>query len=271
MKLFKYIALAVIPFIAAGCDNISKDDRYIEVPPIEVKRAVLIEEFTGQLCVNCPDGHRIISSLVEKYGEEAVIPVCIHAGTMSIQEVNSLGVVGLGTADGNKYFEAAGSPALPAAWFNRMGKPSINRADWATQIESYLKEESKLDILLDATLKTDVDGKQSISISTELRPQNDMSGNLQLWVVENGIKTFQLDGSKVSTDYEENHVFRATVNGLDGTPVSLTNNVYDTSEFSIDVASTWRPENIVIVGFVYNDSGVLQAAQTKVKVESAQE
>lgn len=271
MKLFKYIALAAIPFITAGCDNISKDDRYIEVPPIEVKRAVLIEEFTGQLCVNCPEGHRIISSLVEKYGEEAVIPVCIHAGTMSIQEVNSLGVVGLGTADGNKYFEAAGSPALPAALFNRIGKPSTNRADWATTVEAYLKEESKLDIIISAKLLTDASGKQSISISTELRPQNDMSGNLQLWVVENGIKTFQLDGSKVSTDYEENHVFRATVNGLDGTPVSLTNNVYDTSEFSIDVASTWRPENIVIVGFVYNDSGVLQAAQTKVKVESAQE
>lgn len=268
MKLFKYIALAVIPFITVGCDKISKDDRYIEMPPIEVKRAVLIEEFTGQLCVNCPEGHRIISQIVEKYGENVVIPVCIHAGSLSISDTSPLG---LATTDGGKYYTAAGSPNLPAAWFNRIGKPSDQRGDWATTVDAEINKESELDIILDANLKADASGKQSISISTELRPSNDIKGNLQLWVVENGIKTLQLDGSQTITDYEENHVFRATVNGLDGTAVSLTNNVYDTSEFSIDVASSWNPENLVIVGFVYNDSGVLQAAQTKVKVESVQE
>lgn len=268
MKLFKYIALAAIPFITAGCDNISKDDRYIEMPAVEVKRAVLIEEFTGQLCVNCPAGHRIISSLVEKYGENVVIPVCIHAGGLSIPDTNPLG---LATADGNKYYAAVGSPALPAAWFNRIGKPSTNTSDWASTVDAEINKESELDIILNADLKTDASGKQSISISTELRPLKDINGNLQLWVVENGIKALQNDGSQTITDYVQNHVFRATVNGLDGTSVSLTNNVYNTSEFSIDVASSWTPENLVIVGFVYNDGGVLQAAQTKVKVESTQE
>lgn len=268
MKLFKYIALAAIPFIAAGCDNISKDDRYIEIPAVEVKRAVLIEEFTGQLCVNCPEGHRMISSMVEKYGEDAVIPVCIHAGSLSIPNSNPLG---LGTDEGSQYYAGAGSPNLPAARFNRVGGPSDQRGTWGTTVDAEINRETELDIVLDATLKTSDDGKKSISISAQLKPQNDVSGNLQLWVVENGIKTLQLDGSQTITDYVQNHVFRATVNGLDGTPVSLKNNVYDTSDYSIDVASSWNPENLVIVGFVYNDSGVLQAAQTKVKVESAQE
>ncbi len=263
MKLFKYIALAVIPFIAAGCDKISKDDRYIEMPPVEVKRAVLIEEFTGQLCVNCPEGHRIINQIVEKYGENVVIPVCIHAGSLSISDTNPLG---LGTIDGGKYYAAAGSPNLPAAWFNRIGTPSDQRSTWTTMVDTEINKESQLDIVINANLVTDENGKKSISISTELHPLKDVKGNLQLWVVENGIKTLQLDGSQTITDYVENHVFRATVNGLDGTPVSLTNNVYDTSEFSIDVASSWNPENLVIVGFVYNDSGVLQAAQTKVTI-----
>ncbi len=269
MKLFKYIALTAIPFIASGCDNISKDDRYIEMPSVEVKRAVLIEEFTGQSCPNCPDGHRIISALVNQYGEDAIIPVSIHAGRLSIPDTSP---IGLGTVDGSKYYVAAGSPSVfPSAWFNRVGKPSDERSEWAKIAKTYLGLEPELDIVLDAKLETAVEGKQSILISTELKPLKDLKGNLQLWVVENGIKAFQLDGSQYDNEYIHNHVFRATVNGLDGTPVTLTNNVYDTSEFSIDVASSWKPENLVIVGFVYNDSGVLQAAQTKVKVESAQE
>lgn len=268
MKLFKYIALAAIPFIAAGCDKISKDDRYIEMPPVEVKRAVLIEEFTGQACPNCPKGHDIISALVNQYGEDAVIPVSIHAGGLSIPEEYG----GLGTVEGSKYYAAAGSPSLfPSAWFNQMGRPSSNDSEWGNIVESYLKLESELDIVLDATLKSEVNGKQSISISTELKPSKDVNGNLLLWIVENGIKAFQYDGSNRVNDYIHNHVFRASVNGFDGTPVSLKNNLYETSEFSIEVTSTWNPENLVIVGFVYNDNGVLQAAQTKVKIESIQD
>ena len=47
---------AIITLAAASCSNIDEDERLIYVKPADVGRAVLIEDFTGQKCVNCPTG-----------------------------------------------------------------------------------------------------------------------------------------------------------------------------------------------------------------------
>ena len=53
------IAAASIGII--GCNDIDSDERFIELPPIEGNRVVLLEDYTGQSCPNCPEGHRVIS------------------------------------------------------------------------------------------------------------------------------------------------------------------------------------------------------------------
>ena len=61
--------------LCISCSNISEEERLIEVQPslpetpdVTVMRRVLIEDFTGQRCVNCPTATQTISDLQQAYG-----------------------------------------------------------------------------------------------------------------------------------------------------------------------------------------------------------
>ena len=85
MKLRNFIytlPIAAAAFILAACNDVAEDDRFIYVKPADVNRAVLIEDFTGQQCSNCPMATDEIESLVEQYGDTAVIAVGIHSGPL---------------------------------------------------------------------------------------------------------------------------------------------------------------------------------------------
>ena len=69
-----FVALATL----AGCDEVDEQDRFISMGDVEVKRNVLLEDFTGQDCSNCPTAHEVVASLKEQYGD-AVVAVAVHA------------------------------------------------------------------------------------------------------------------------------------------------------------------------------------------------
>ena len=51
-KIFPFIACILL--MLSSCNSIDEDDRLIYVAPTAVGRCVLIEDFTGQTCLNCP-------------------------------------------------------------------------------------------------------------------------------------------------------------------------------------------------------------------------
>ncbi len=83
-------------------------------------RAVLIEDFTGQKCVNCPNGTTLINDIVETYGEDNVIAVGIHSGPLSKD-----GEDGLATETGNDYYRNSDSQQ---AWTAVGSLQSCNKA-----------------------------------------------------------------------------------------------------------------------------------------------
>ena len=64
----KIIYTALVAFGLIACDNIAEEDRLIYEPLPEVNRSVLIEDFTGQRCVNCPTAADEIQKLQKEYG-----------------------------------------------------------------------------------------------------------------------------------------------------------------------------------------------------------
>ena len=57
MKLKATISsLITLASLLVACDNVSENERLIYVEPAAVNTAVLVEEFSGQMCVNCPKG-----------------------------------------------------------------------------------------------------------------------------------------------------------------------------------------------------------------------
>ena len=79
-------ASAIAIFATVACQEVDPNDRLIYVKPAEVGRAVLIEDFTGQKCINCPNGTNAINNIVEAYGEENVVAVGIHSGPLGLKD-----------------------------------------------------------------------------------------------------------------------------------------------------------------------------------------
>ena len=77
MKIKVYITLLLATLLMQACGDIAEEDRLIYVKPAAVERSVLIEDFTGQRCVNCPNAADEIAKLHEQYGD-AIIAVSIH-------------------------------------------------------------------------------------------------------------------------------------------------------------------------------------------------
>lgn len=270
--LTKYILAAAAAFsgtaLFSGCDDISIDDRYIELPAVEAKRVVLLEEFTGQYCVNCPEAHEVIESLLEQYPDN-LISVSIHGGpegTNSIgEEMNMPPMVGLRNSDGAAYTDANKITAFPAGIVNRSS--GVETSDqWSADIRKALEKPSDVEMSLTAIC---TDGKK-IEISTEVSPYDNITANLQLWVVENGIEAIQRTRQGFKTDYIHNNVFRGAVNGLNGESVQLITREPQQFTHEIAVKDNWNVENLSIVAFVYDSSGVIQAIQTKVATPEAE-
>lgn len=257
---------SIIPMALAfcACDDISSDDRFIDMDTVMPERAVLIEDFTGQNCSNCPDAHAVINLLKEQYGD-AVIAVSIHAGNFGVDVNNtsfSDNYIGLMEPEGNEYNDRWNIDSWPAGVVNRHGG-AMEHDKWAAAVRSDLSSKAVVDIDVEAGV---TEGK--INISTTISPKADINGHLQLWITEDDIVAFQRNGSKRIPDYRHNHVFRAAVNGTWGEPVTLVDGVHKEMTHTIALRNSktevWNPSNLSVVAFIYDDSGVLQATKTKV-------
>lgn len=260
-NLFLGVATAAMAMAAASCSNIDEGDRLIYVKPAEVGRAILIEDFTGQRCVNCPTGTEIINGIVETYGEDNVIAVGIHSGPLGF--AGNSKTVGLMTDTGNEYYtrwDKENKMGQPWVIFNRKTSPDSHYNNWAAMVGTIISEKANLSVKIanayDAatrTLTTTV-GADGVN--------GTVNGKLQVWIVEDGVKALQMmpDGS-ANKEYVHNHVFRAAVNGTWGEEVTVKEGETTTKQYSYKLPEAWNADNIAVVAFVYNDSGVENVAK----------
>lgn len=260
-NLFLGVATAAMAMAAASCSNIDEGDRLIYVKPAEVGRAILIEDFTGQRCINCPTGTEIINGIVDTYGEDNVIAVGIHSGPLGF--AGNSKTVGLMTDTGNEYYtrwDKENKMGQPWVIFNRKTSPDSHYNNWAAMVSAIISEKANLSVKIanayDAATRT---------LTTTVRADGvngTVNGKLQVWIVEDGVKALQMmpDG-KSNKEYIHNHVFRAAVNGTWGEDVTVKEGETTTKQYSYVLPEAWNADNIAIVAFVYNDGGVENVAK----------
>lgn len=262
-NIFLGVATATMAMAAASCSNIDEGDRLIYVKPAEVERAVLIEDLTGQRCINCPTGTDIITGIIKTYGEDNVIAVGIHCGPLGFAGNSKR--VGLKTDTGDEYYThwANGTNlGQPSAIFNRKkGKgPIDNLNNWAAEVGLIISEKANLSVNIanayDAKTRTLTTKVGAFGVN------GTVSGKLQVWIVEDGIKAMQLmpDGS-ANQEYIHNHVFRAAVNGTWGEDITVKEGETTSNDYSYVLPETWNADNISVVAFVYNGNGVENVAK----------
>lgn len=269
-KLIIPVAAAVV---FAACDDVPQDDRYLKLPELQnLERTVLLQDFTGQNCVNCPAAHEVMEKLMEQYGEN-LICVSVHAGDLAIPVYRTrytgdgftTSSLGLRTDEGDEFNNAAIVKHWPMGTVD--GGPAIDPDQWGASVYAQFEKAPAAKIELEAKL---VDGK--IVIDSDLLSDSDFKGKYRLWVVESGLVGSQRTEHGKDDKYVHNHVFRATVNGTWGEDIELVEGMHRQLSHSIDLRyednERWNPENISIVGFVADGSGIQQAAQCALSLEN---
>lgn len=260
-NLFLGVATAAMAMAAASCSNIDEGDRLIYVKPAEVGRAILIEDFTGQRCVNCPTGTEIINGIVDTYGEDNVIAVGIHSGPLGFSGNSK--TVGLMTDTGNEYYtrwDKENKMGQPWVIFNRKTSPDSHYNNWAAMVGTIISEKANLSVKIDNAYDA---AKRTLTTTVGAFGTNGtVNGKLQVWIVEDGIKALQMmpDG-KPNKEYMHNHVFRAAVNGTWGEDVTVKEGETTTKQYQYVLPEAWNADNIAVVAFVYNDGGVENVAK----------
>ena len=275
----KYILLGLLPFFFA-CDHIDEGDRFIKMQGFadneddstsitSTYKNILIEDFTGQRCVNCPKGSQTIEQLQESKFGSRIVAVGIHSGPFG-KNASGTKLLSLATQTGCDYYDYWKVEAQPGALINRQKPIRYNVFEWTTDVINLLSAKANLSINAEAIINGN-----NMEISVSEKAIENVAGKLQVWVIEDNIVDIQTmpdapdenpdwtGGNK--RDYVHNHVFRTSVNAPMGDDFSINKDEEKQQTFVQALDAAWNPANLSVVVFVYNDNGVEQVVKSKVE------
>lgn len=255
-----YAAVALFAMTLTSCDEVDKADRYIYVEPATVARRVLVEDFTGQKCNNCPTAHEELERLQTQYGSDNVIAVSIHAGALAVGGADDR--KWLKTELGEEYNTYWKVEAWPMGLVNRVGGVAAH-TNWGKMIYDEIQKPTYLELSMTPTYN---ETTRELTVAVEGKGLKDISGKLQLWLTEDNIVANQImpDGS-LNREYVHSHVLRTAINGTWGTDFNVAYGQTTNASFTTTLKGSWDAKQITVIAFVYNSEGVQQVIKTKIQ------
>lgn len=232
---------------------------------------ILIEEYTGVRCINCPDGHKKVDEIIAKYGNR-IIPVGVHFGPLA-EPINSIDPdfrISNATELGNTF----GMSTLPAAVIDRTKDATgisygYNRLKWLEVVDNEVLKTSLVNVSPTSTYSS---GKFIVTTNVEFTQAFSSATSVTLYIIENDIIATQKDGNIEIEDYEHKYVLRKVVTNTLGTSLVKPSSGYEkgrsfVKQYGITADSKWNVNNCYVVAFVTNDATneVLQVSQVKLK------
>ena len=265
MKILSLLpAAAAAILLLASCDSTPESERYtiVDASEFEPQRTVLIEEFTGQTCVNCPGAHELLKELDGKFNTAervGFITVGIHYSDFGMPVPR-----GFVTDESDIYAANAKVANAPSARINRRTE-AIGTDQWTGSLLTEMIRKSSVNFtILTADLNAN---SNTISINGKIYASESVKNTrLQLWLVEDDIVAPQMLKDGADPYYVHHSVFRATINGINGQNINLGDK--KETEFKVDnypLPEYVSTDHLRVVAFVYNnDDGVLNAHQCSV-------
>ena len=280
MKKYCTIILFIL-FYVSSCDIVetpymnTENISQIDTNSNNYVKKVLIEDFTGHLCPNCPQAATEIEAIHDIYGEQ-IIAIAIHV-TKSFarpypasQAPNFQYDFRTSWGDDFDNLFDISSAGLPRGMVNRIGFPDnhkLGKDEWANAVTNELNKEINFGIMINSS-------NNNISITTQVLNNISGSYNLVVCLTESGIINWQKDGTENIENYEHNHILRSVL--LDEALSSninyetnqeiqknITYNLTELEEYNIDYstnvaelgngnAGNWNSNNMSIVAYIYN-------------------
>lgn len=227
-------------------------------PPPPNDRYVLMEEFTGVGCVQCPAGSIAIEELLALHGDN-LIAVSIHAaGNFSVPFPQNQ--YDFRTTEGSALFNYLGPSGFPTASVNRKkfeGQPSLNlrKKEWA----GYILEELSLVPIVALDLNADYDEtNRQVQVSVAISPYKLIDNpdvRLSVLFTEDNIVDHQItpeSSPDTEADYVHRHVLRGMATPYDGIQLTENLNVGTTvtKSFNYTIPAEWVDKNVKIIAFL---------------------
>ncbi|MDE6308549.1 MAG: Omp28-related outer membrane protein, partial [Bacteroidales bacterium] len=251
----KIIAAALLlsgfgAWVWTACDKIPEDETRTstELPEWQGKTVVL-EDFTGVGCTNCPNAAEIAHNLQTLMGDKLIV-VELHGQTAQISESlvapQAAGDPDLRNAAAAVYSTHWKVAGLPVGLINRKQDEGISRARWRGTAIGVYGEVPVATIEATASLSG-----STISVSANgLFPQA-YSGEIHVltMILEDGFSVTQIVNGEETPGYIHNHVLRHVIDNpwgvkiMDGVSADSTRFEY---AGTVNVEPNWKKENLSV-------------------------
>jgi len=294
MKKISALIAATIVVSFSGCDKIEGPTReniavdttceFVEDNSIPVKK-VLVEDYTGHNCGNCPAGGVLLNdTLRAKYGENMVV-ISVHAGdyanvcpgmlTCPPNSPSGSFASDYKTVCGEDWNSAFTVQFYPAGMIDRVDYPTSNvkpKGAWDQEIQDRRNLPAKVRIRIQNTYD---DTERKVRACIETKFMEAMNGNYKLSVVltEDSIIDWQVwygHQPELVPDYVHHHMLRTALNTSFGVNIasgSIPSDSTIVNGYSVDIDTQWNADHCAIVAFLYDEATyeVLQVEEVKIK------
>ncbi len=271
-KILKYslFILGVVSFVA--CDYVNDPFQGGGTNPgdtTKIYRNILIDDFTGHKCVNCPEAAEMIETMEGlAIFKDRIVAVAIHTGFFA----NAFAApfdADYKTTDGEDLAGVFGPSQFPIGMVNRIDFPNDHLKgyqSWPDVANQFVSEETAIDIKPTANFNA---SDNSFTIDVDLEFREDLSGEslkIVVMITESGIISAQTSHTGDILDYEHKHMLRGTTNSTIGESVGsngMTTGDTETYSTSGPLPSGSVAANTHFVVYVYNTATqeVLQVEQ----------
>lgn len=284
MKKFIFIYLVFTALLIQSCNKI--DEPY--TTPVAAKnwygRKILLEDYSGHACVNCPRAANVAKILEKSYGEEIVV-MTVHVGFFAEPSVSDGLPEDFRTAAGNAWgskFNIGSN--LPQGMINRVGYPSshiIPDAAWASKISDVIMQLPYVSIEFENNNYTTIDSTLRGNLKIKMLKLNNYKLNVQICITEDSIIAPQKNSTSTGDPnqpafipyYVHNHLLRGAVNGSWGEQITqgLNYNLVGTEIVKPYIytfpKTNWNVKNCHLIAFVYDaiTYEVLQVEEIKIQ------
>lgn len=285
MKGFLLIFFLVILFVS--CDKVKnprenttvlKGNNFVERnnDAVYLIKKVLLEDYTGHTCGNCPKAAAKAEELKTIYGDTLVV-VAVHAG--SFAEPTASYPADYRTPAGTDWdnFFGVSAAGLPKGMINRVNYPTMSHiysyTQWGSVIPTLIRTFPKISI----RLKTKYDTiNRVLNVQNTVKFHQNFSNDIywNVVIIEDSIIGKQKDYS-VYPDDVENYVFRYMLRGsLNGSWGNLlkaapiyTNDSTVKEINGYYISSAFNDKRIYVVSFVYDNvtKEVIQCEKVKIR------
>ncbi len=265
MKHMRNLLIPVLLIAAlSGCDIIDqpKSDMATPTPPGggNVTRSVLLEDCTGFLCTNCPGAATQAQQLKGIYGDRLVV-VGVHMGQYAVPSGPNY-TTDFRTPAGTAYKAAFMIDFAPAGLINRRpynGVLGLGVDSWSSAIGALIDLPADMDMWLEPISYNSADNTVTGTVKVAILHPITGPHNLTIYLTEDHVIDWQLDGSTNVPNYDHRHVLRSALNSTWGEElITSSAQVGDTLSKTFNYpmpSNVLQPNNCALVAYVYPTSG----------------